>query len=631
MTPVQKVLQMMTEMKVKGEKLMDEEQKTYRAYSDWVGVQQINLGNEIKAAKADIEKLLAFIAKADSDVETLSDAISELEAEIAKLEKEKQDGTDVRSEEHAEYVKVSTDYSESVEALRSAIQTMKARDYDVPEAEAMLQKIAKSTPGMRRVLAEFLQVTEKDERQKGGPAVAAYEFQSSSIVSLLEKLLTKFEGELGDVETAESNSAHAYDMEQLQLSDTLAYENKELEEKSTLRAKRASESAKAKGDLSDTKGDLAEDEKTLADINATFKAKSAQYAENQQVRADEIAAIGKAIEIISDPSVSGSYGKYIKLAQTTSPTFLQIRSEAARVNARSRAAAYLQKRAKTLSSARLGSLALQMSSNPFDKVIQMIKDLLARLKEEAAAEADHKQWCDEQLHDNKLKREKKTAKVNKLTAGVDSLTEDIATMDAKIKTLAQEQKDLAKAMAEATSFRTAEKAKNTETMEDAKAGEDATKQALVILKEFYASQASLLQQVPEMAAYKGMQSSKGGVVGMLEVISSDFARLYAETKASEDAAAAEYATFMADSKRSTKEKHELEYKTSLAMDQAEFEKEQMTKDLKATQKELDKALDYQQYLKPICLEVHVSYEERVARRKEEIEALKEAYKILDSK
>jgi len=632
-TPVQKVLQMLSEMKVKGEKMMDEEEKTYRAYSDWVRVQNTDLSNEIKAAKAEIEKLLAFIAKADSDVETLSDAIASLEAEIAKLEKEKQDGIDTRNEEHAEYIKVSTDYSESVDALRSAIQTMKSRDYDVPEAEAMLQKIAKSTPGMRRVLAEFVQIAEKDERQKGGPAVSAYEFQSSNIVALLEKLLTKFEGELGDVETAESNSAHAHDMEQLQLSDTITYEKKQLEEKSTLRAKRSSESAKAKGDLADTKADLAEDEKTLADINATFKTKTAQYEENQKVRADEIEAIGKAIEIISDPSVSGSYGKYIKLAQTSSPTFLQVRSTTALVIARNRAVAYLQKRASVLSSARLGSLAAQMASNPFDKVIKMIEDLLARLKEEAAAEADHKQWCDEQLHDNKLKREKKTGKVNKLTAGVDSLAEDIATMDAKIKTLVQEQKDLAKAMAEATALRTDEKAKNTETMDDAKAGEDATKQALVILKEFYASQAALLQQkqVPEMAAYKGMQSSKKGVVGMLEVISSDFARLYAETKASEDTAATEYATFMADSKRSVKEKHELEFKTSLAMDQAEFEKDQMTKDLKATQKELDKALDYQQYLKPICLEVHVSYEERVARRKEEIEALKEAYKILDSK
>merc|ERR1719387_3254204 len=84
-TPVQKVLDMMSEMKAKGEKMMDEEQKTYRAYTEWVDDQSTQLGFEIKTAKSDIEELLAFIAKADSDVATLSDSISELETEIATL------------------------------------------------------------------------------------------------------------------------------------------------------------------------------------------------------------------------------------------------------------------------------------------------------------------------------------------------------------------------------------------------------------------------------------------------------------------------------------------------------------------------------------------------------------------
>merc|ERR1719379_1558984 len=263
----------------------------------------------------------------------------------------------------------------------------------------------------------------------------------------------------------------------------------------------------------------------------------------------------------------------------------------------------------------------------------MIEDLVAKLKEEAAAEAEHKAWCDEQLHDNKLKREKKTAKVNKLTASIEVLTEEIAAMAKKIARLAKEQAELTKAMEEATAQRTEEKATNTEAMKDAAAGEEATKAALVILKEFYASQASLLQQqqVPEMAAYKGMQNAKTGVVGMLEVISSDFTRLFADTKASEEAAAAEYKSFMTDAAASKKAKHDLEFKTSLEKDQTEFEKGETQKDLEATQQELDKALEYQQYLKPVCLEVHVSYEERVARRKEEIQALKEAYDILDKK
>merc|ERR1719254_72228 len=125
-------------------------------------------------------------------------------------------------------------------------------------------------------------------------------------------------------------------------------------------------------------------------------------------------------------------------------------------------------------------------------------------------------------------------------------------MGEKIKTLVSEQAELQKGMSEATAQRQKEKATNTDTMNDASAGENAVKQALVVLKEFYSSQSSLLQrrgqQVPEMAAYKGMQSSKGGVVGMLEVIQTDFMRLEADTKSAEAAAAKEYDEFMTDAK-----------------------------------------------------------------------------------
>ena len=74
-----------------------------------------------------------------------------------------------------------------------------------------------------------------------------------------------------------------------------------------------------------------------------------------------------------------------------------------------------------------------------------------------------------------------------------------------------------------------------------------------IHQEFYAKAAeatSLLQQQPEIfdAPYKGMQSENGGVVGMLEVIESDFARLESDTKAAEATAQKEYDTFMTDSK-----------------------------------------------------------------------------------
>lgn len=70
---------------------------------------------------------------------------------------------------------------------------------------------------------------------------------------------------------------------------------------------------------------------------------------------------------------------------------------------------------------------------------------------------------------------------------------------------------------------------------------------------------------------------------------------------------------------------------SLEKDQAEFKVSQTQKDLDANQKELDKANKYYEYLKPSCVEVHVSYEERAAKRKEEIAALNDAWEILDKK
>merc|ERR1712008_57197 len=122
------------------------------------------------------------------------------------------------------------------------------------------------------------------------------------------------------------------------------------------------------------------------------------------------------------------------------------------------------------------------------------------------------------------------------------LTEAVAALDA--------------AMAKATQIRQDEKETNEQTIKDAQEAQTAVAQALTVLKEFYAKAGeatALLQQQPESpeifdSPYKGMQSEHGGVVGMLEVIESDFARLEADTKAAEAAAQKEYDTFMTDSK-----------------------------------------------------------------------------------
>jgi len=641
-TPTEKVIAMLSEMAAKGERMMEEEQKIFSKYAEWVDDKTRELGFEIKTAAAKIEELVAFVEKADSDVEQLGLRVAELDQQIEELTAEKKEATAMRAEEHAEYVKVSADYAESVDALDRAIQVMSAENYDRGQAESLLQTMAATVPGGAGVLSAFLQQKGRaGAGEPGAPEVAAYEFQSSGVVEMLEGLLKKFKGELSDVQEAESNQKHAFDMTELHLSDTIAYSTSQREEKNIAKGKTAGASAEAKGELAATKADKQADEELKKGTEATYQEKSAAYEENQKVRKDEIGAVSKALEIIQGGAVADSYAKRINLAQKertglqdSATAFIQLRRSKRRVASKELAAMFLRKRAKALNSKTLATFAEAVAPNAFAKVITMVEDLIAKLKEEAAAEADHKAWCDEQLKANKLKRNKKTAQSEKLAAEIQAQTSAIATLAEEIDTLTKEQADLTKAMQESTAMRESEKAENAAIVADAAAGAEAVQSALVVLREFYSAQAgSFVQQsqVPEMASYKGMQSGKGGVVGMLEVIASDFERLRAETTAEEASAAREYEAFMSESAASKEQKHKAEVKDRLDKDQTEFEKSENKKDLKSVLKELGKANEYYQYLEPSCLEVHVSWEERVAGRKAEIQALKDAYDILDQK
>merc|ERR1719265_1112857 len=197
------------------------------------------------------------------------------------------------------------------------------------------------------------------------------------------------------------------------------------------------------------------------------------------------------------------------------------------------------------------------------------------------------------------------------------------------------------AVAEATETRTAEKEKNQATIADAQAGQAAVSKATTILKEFYdkAATATALVQaqaqggqspMPETfdEAYTGQSS--GGVLSMLEVCESDFARLEADTTSGEEASETEYGAFMSDSAEdkatktaNMKHKSEMKVKAESALQTAK-------KDLDGVTKELDAALEYYEKLKPSCVDAGESYEERVARREEEIQSLKEALKILSA-
>merc|ERR1719359_900261 len=126
-----------------------------------------------------------------------------------------------------------------------------------------------------------------------------------------------------------------------------------------------------------------------------------------------------------------------------------------------------------------------------------------------------------------------------------------------------------------------------------------------------------------------MGGESGGVVGMIEVIQSDFARLESETSAAEAEAAKQYSEFMTDSEVDKAQKSkDIEHKSETKQNQEQALQEKKT-NLAGSQKELDAAVAYFEKLKPSCLQSGGSYEDRVKQRKEEIESLKTALQILN--
>merc|ERR1719281_624142 len=230
----------------------------------------------------------------------------------------------------------------------------------------------------------------------------------------------------------------------------------------------------------------------------------------------------------------------------------------------------------------------------------MIKDLIVKLMEEAHAEAEAKGFCDAEMSKNEQTRTEKTEAVSSLSAEIDELNASIAKLTEETTELTKAVADLEGAVAKATSIRETEKAKNAETIKDAQEAQTAVAQALGVLKEFYdkAAQATALVQEgakakePEIfddEPYKGMGAENGGVVGMIEVIQSDFARVESETTSAETEAQKEYEDLTQDTAVDKAQKtSDIEYKTSKKQNQEQALEEAKTS-LDGEKKELDAA------------------------------------------
>lgn len=230
-----------------------------------------------------------------------------------------------------------------------------------------------------------------------------------------------------------------------------------------------------------------------------------------------------------------------------------------------------------------------------------------------------KAYCDKELAEATSSRDEKNAVVEKLSTKIDQLTARSAQLKEEIAAAQKALAELAKSQAEQDQLRQQEHEAFVKTKADLDQGLEGVKLALRVLREYYSKADK---------AHSAGEGSATGIIGLLEVVESDFSKNLAEAVATEESAQASYEQETKENaiEKATKEQ-DSKYKTS---EVADLEKvlAETTNDRASVHRQLDAVLEYLQKLEEQCVEKAEPYEARAQHRQAEIAGLRQALEIL---
>jgi len=517
-----------------------------------------------------------------------------------------------------------------------------------------------------------------------------YEFHADDVISTLENLKGEFTSKKTELMSAESSAKATFDT--LLQDKQKALDNKQAEIKAHKDqfAKRTKAFYITNQDFTTTSAQLLDDQAYLSEVSAKCNEKAVLWDQRTQMRANELNALTQAIEVINSlpsqeessflqhkPEWLAKAESAIKSASTEAAledkddalnkvSFLELfhhkhavqhrhhrhgHQKLAGVGRRSKAVALLRAKAQKLHKVWLLHVAERVAEDPFAKVKTLIQELIERLLKEAEQEANHKGWCDREIALAEQSRDQSADDIKALNEQLEMSEPRRAKLSQRIKELDAELVTLNSDLVNQTTARQQEKQENEAAVASAKDGSKITQQAIDILTQFYGTAAnakSFLQKkrimifrnystvdedAPEVGfdeVYTGTQGGKEGVIGMLEVVKSDFERTVSETDKAEAKAAKDFLEFTTTTSSSIATKKVAKQERETALSQADAEDKEARDSMKSKQTTMDQALTELNSLDKACRAGGTTAEEKKAKREEEMDALKQALCILEA-
>lgn len=408
--------------------------------------------------------------------------------------------------------------------------------------------------------------------------------------------------------------------------------------------------ARSTKDRTVTEESRAADMKFLQVLTTECQQASDAWDERQQSAKDEQAAIDKACEILESratvflqisrtehmvtamPSPGETFDRYLSAAHPSSgddPSSL-----------RQKLITHFRQMGPKLSSVSMLTLVSAASAQPFEKITGLIKQLIENLKKEAAADATQQAFCNAERKKNKESMEKITGRLDKLGNRLDGHTSRKDELVDSIAELTAECQEIDESDAEAEKIRQEQHETFVKAEADFKEATAAVEDAINVLRDFYgdvsigalvqvksaSTSADKPKAAPKMGSAKS--ASAGGILSIMDMMASNFAKTVSELQSTEHEAQASYEKTKNDNEVAKASK-QAEIKASksevssltVAIGETGEDKDAVEKELAALEEYMDK-------IKGTCANKVVSYEERKKKRAAEIEGLKEALKIM---
>lgn len=502
--------------------------------------------------------------------------------------------------------------------------------------------------------ASFLQVDPSDPE---------FKFHSGGLLDLLKELEAEFTSKKDDRDAEWKKTLNTCTETRAALESEIETATTQIESLEVSINELEVRLAEAKGERHEAENQLADDEVYFADLTKRCANRARDNDQRSQARADEIAALGKALDILRD-NVKEATEVNVRALLQHQPgykvvqrhqafSFSQIDAKNVRrvsdgelgEGQKDAAIKLLKSEGDRLKSTVLLSLVSRTGGSPFTKVKTLIEKLIERLIKEATEETSKKGFCDESMGKATKSRDFRQADANRLSAQIGELEAKKDALIAESEELNINIKALGETLEEMTQMREDESNDNAETLSTAKGGLQAVTEALSTLEAYYKSAAKndkyhsgelekvALAQVSPVdvdeanpgaakGAYKGQQGASKGVIGLLEVIQTDFKHTITTVTAEEKKAHAEFIENERLNKVTTKKKE-----TKLKLDTEDLEETRRTleskyADLTTASDLLDGALQELEKLRPTCVDSGMSYADRKQKREDEICALK---------